>query len=73
MIFSPKRMQELSTLTFQASIDDNIEMLREIRDIIETPHPDGLRTIMGSEWFYSLITHEQMFALSLLRRKKNKK
>lgn len=64
MVFSTKEMQELSRLTLRASIDNDIETLKALKKKIEKPDPEGLKQLMGNEWFYSLLTAEQMHALS---------
>lgn len=57
-----EQMTELSELTTQAAINDDIETLKKIQSIIEND-TDELKSILGPEWFYSLLTSAQINAL----------
>jgi hypothetical protein len=53
---------ELSELTTQAAINDDIQTLKKIKSIIESD-TDEIQSIMGDEWFYSSLTSAQINAL----------
>lgn len=56
-----ERMQELSSLTEIAVINNDIETLKKIKKIIELDNDvSELQNPEGDEWFYSMLTGEQM-------------
>lgn len=56
-----KQMQELSSLTEIAVINNDIETLKKIKKIIELDNDvSELQNPEGDEWFYSMLTGEQM-------------
>ena len=57
-----EQMTELSELTTQAAINDDIQTLKKIKSIIDSD-TDKIQSILGDEWFYSLLTSAQINAL----------
>lgn len=56
-----ERMQELSSLTEITVINNDIETLKKIKKIIELDNDvSELQNPEGDEWFYSMLTGEQM-------------
>ncbi len=62
--FTTERIQEISELTFKASVQNDLATLRKLQRLVEAPDPEGLSYSMGNEWFYGLLTPEQFAALN---------
>lgn len=57
-----EQMTELSELTSQAVVNDDIQTLKKIQSIIEND-TDEIKSPLGAEWFYSSLTSAQINAL----------
>ena len=57
-----EQMTELAELTSAAALNDDIETLKKIKSIIENDD-DEFQSVMGDEWFLSLLTSAQINAL----------
>lgn len=62
--FTSARMQEISDLALIASIQNDLESLKDLQKIVEEPDPDGFSYLLGNEWFYSLLTADQIAYLN---------
>jgi len=56
-----EQMQKLSELTAAAAEKNDIATLKKIKSIIDQDiEENGMETVMGVEWFESMLTGEQL-------------
>ena len=54
-----EQMQQLSELTIAAVESKDLETIKQIKNIIDQDIAEnGIETVMGTEWFESLLTGE---------------
>lgn len=63
MTVTPKEAQELTLLTQEASSANDLDTLRKIHTMLQQPDPEGFEDQDGHEWFYILLTSDQLDAV----------